>query len=52
MDDVKAINLGQVMSTIVSSGRPNTVLWQAPDSIAFVARGREFRSEFHSDPSD
>jgi len=22
------------------------------DSIAFVARGREFRSEFHSDPSD
>src|SRR5207244_11097131 len=23
-----------------------------PDSIAFVARGREFRSEFHSDPSD
>ena len=52
MDDVKAINLGQVMSTITSSGRPNTVLWQAPDSIAFVARGREFRSEFHSDPSD
>ena len=52
MDDVKAVNLGQVMTTIKSSGRPNTVLWQAPDSIAFVARGRELRSEFHSDPSD
>ena len=52
MDEVKAVNLGQVMATIKNSGRPNTVLWQAPDSIAFVARGREFRSEFHKDPSD
>ncbi len=52
MDEMKAVDLGQVMSTIRASGRPNTVLWQAPDSIAFVARGREFRSEFHSDPSD
>jgi len=48
MDEMKAVDLGQVMSTIRASGRPNTVLWQAPDSIAFVARGREF----HSDPSD
>ena len=52
MDELKAVDLGQVMTTIRNSGRPNTVLWQAPDSIAFVARGREFRSEFHSDPSD
>ena len=52
MDDMKAVDLGQVMSSIRGSGRPNTVLWQAPDSIAFVARGREFRSEFHTDPSD
>ena len=52
MDEMKAVDLGQVMSSIRDSGRPNTVLWQAPDSIAFVARGREFRSEFHSDPSD
>jgi 3-hydroxyanthranilate 3,4-dioxygenase len=46
------VNLGEVMTRIMGSGRPNTVLWQTPDSIAFVARGREFRSEFHSDPSD
>ena len=52
MDEMKAVDLGQIMSTIRGSGRPNTVLWQTPDSIAFVARGREFRSEFHSDPSD
>ena len=52
MDEMRAVDLGQVMSTIRNSARPNTVLWQAPDSIAFVARGREHRSEFHSDPSD
>jgi uncharacterized RmlC-like cupin family protein len=52
MDEMKAVNLGEVMHRVRASGRPNTVLWQAPDSIAFVARGREFRSEFHSDPSD
>ena len=49
---MKAVNLGDVMSSVRASGRPNTVLWQTPDSIAFVARGREFRSEFHEDPSD
>jgi 3-hydroxyanthranilate 3,4-dioxygenase len=52
MDEMTAVNLGQVMTSIKGSGRPNTVLWQHEDSIAFVARGREFRSEFHSDPSD
>ena len=52
MDEMKAVDLRQVMSSIRDAGRPNTVLWQAPDSIAFVARGREFCSEFHTDPSD
>ena len=28
------------------------MLWQEPDSLAFVARGREYRSEFHIDPAD
>jgi 3-hydroxyanthranilate 3,4-dioxygenase len=49
---MKAVNLGEVMSSVRASGRPNTVLWQTADSVAFVARGREFRSEFHEDPSD
>src|SRR2546427_10891508 len=52
MDEMRAVDLGRVMTTIRNSSRPNTVLWQAPDTIAFVARGREHRSEFHSDPSD
>lgn len=49
---MKAVTLGDVMAGVRASGKPNTVLWQTPDSIAFVARGREFRSEFHEDPSD
>lgn len=29
-----------------------SVLWQQPESLVFVARGREYRSEFHINPSD
>ena len=29
-----------------------SVLWQKADSLVFVARGREYRSEFHINPSD
>ncbi len=35
-----------------ASGKRVSVLWQQPESIAFVARGREYRSEFHINPSD
>ena len=28
------------------------MLWQQPDSLVFMARGREYRSEFHINPSD
>ena len=52
MDDLRPVNLRQVMSDIGTGPRPVRVLWQAPDTIAFVARGRMGRSEFHSDPSD
>lgn len=34
------------------SGERVRVLWQEPGSLAFIARGREYRSEFHIDPSD
>src|SRR5258708_26547078 len=33
-------------------GERVSVLWQEPESLAFVARGREYRSEFHINPSD
>ena len=35
-----------------ASGRRVSVLWQHDDTLAFVARGREYRSEFHINPSD
>ena len=29
-----------------------SVLWQQPESLVFIARGRPYRSEFHINPSD
>ncbi len=52
MSDLGAINFGDVMAAIKGSTKPVSILWQTADSVAFVARGREGRSEFHVDPSD
>ena len=32
---------------LAARGERVSVLWQEPESLAFVARGREYRSEFH-----
>lgn len=37
---------------LAESGKRVSVLWQKPDSLVFIARGREYRSEFHINPSD
>ena len=37
---------------LARSGKRVSVLWQHDDILAFVARGREYRSEFHINPSD
>jgi 3-hydroxyanthranilate 3,4-dioxygenase len=52
MSDLEAVDLGQITDGLRTSTRPVKVLWQADDTLAFVARGREHRSEFHSDPVD
>ena len=52
MSELKAVNLDEIAEGIRRSLTPVSILWQAPDTIAFVARGREHRSEFHADPSD
>ena len=52
MNEMTAVNLDQITDGIKASTKPVSILWQQPDSIAFVARGREHRSEFHVDPSD
>jgi len=52
MSDLEAVNLDQITEGVRASARPVRILWQADDTLAFVARGREHRSEFHSDPVD
>ena len=37
---------------LAETGMRVSVLWQSPDSLCFVARGREYRSEFHINPAD
>jgi len=37
---------------LAENGKHVSVLWRTPDSLVFVARGREYRSEFHINPSD
>lgn len=52
MNSMEAVSLDKISDGLKNSVIPVNILWQAPDSIAFVARGRKHRSEFHSDPSD
>jgi 3-hydroxyanthranilate 3,4-dioxygenase len=52
MNELSAVNFHRIMAANKESLKPVSILWQTPDSVAFVARGREGRSEFHVDPSD
>ena len=52
MDELPVIDLAGVQRELALSGRRVKVLWQRPGSLAFVARGREYRSEFHVNASD
>lgn len=52
MSELKAVNLEQIADNIKQGVVPVNILWQAPDTMAFLARGRKYRSEFHVDPSD
>ena len=45
-------DLAAIAQQLANSGERVRVLWQEPESLAFVARGREYRSEFHIDPAD
>ena len=45
-------DLHEISRELAASGERIRALWQQPGSLAFIARGREYRSEFHIDPSD
>ncbi|XUJ35960.1 hypothetical protein ACQ5SK_12145 [Bradyrhizobium japonicum] len=46
------VKLDEVTFELRNTQRRVAVLWQEPESLAFVARGREYRSEFHINESD
>ena len=46
------VDLAKISKELAETGKRVSVLWQQPESLAFVARGREYRSEFHINPSD
>ena len=46
------VDLFKTARALGESGKRVDVLWQETESLAFVARGREYRSEFHINPSD
>ena len=52
MSELKAVNLEAVMKGLERGATPVSTLWQEPDMMAFLAKGRAYRSEFHVDPSD
>ncbi|HLH25920.1 MAG TPA: cupin domain-containing protein [Chloroflexota bacterium] len=52
MSELNVVNLAEITSALSNAPKPVNVLWQEPHSVAFVARGRVGRSEFHIDPSD
>lgn len=52
MFSMPIVNLLAEGRKLAESGRRVSVLWQHDDCLAFVARGREYRSEFHINPSD
>ena len=52
MTEMPIVNLLDVGKELARTGKRVNVLWQEPESLVFVARGREYRSEFHINPSD
>ena len=51
MPDMPNIDLDGIMKHLTETGKRTHQLWLTPDSMAFIARGREYRSEFHINPS-
>jgi len=46
------VELEKISKELAETGKRVNVLWQENDALTFVARGREYRSEFHINPSD
>jgi len=52
MVQMPIVDLFKTARALGESGKRVDVRWQEAESLAFVARGREYRSEFHINPSE
>jgi 3-hydroxyanthranilate 3,4-dioxygenase len=52
MLQMTVVSLADQGRQLAETGKHVRVLWQHPDTLVFVARGRDYRSEFHINPSD
>ncbi len=52
MSQISIVNLADQYRQLTEIGKSMRVQWQESESIAFVARGREHRNEFHINPGD
>src|SRR6185312_15934628 len=52
MFQMPIVNLLEQARRLAKDGERVSVLWQEAGSLVFVARGREYRSEFHINPCD
>ncbi len=52
MSKMPIVSLPETARVLGESGKRVNVLWQHDESLVFMARGREYRSEFHINPSD
>jgi 3-hydroxyanthranilate 3,4-dioxygenase len=52
MFQMPIVDLLERAHQLVQTGKRVSVLWQYADTLVFLARGREYRSEFHINPSD
>jgi 3-hydroxyanthranilate 3,4-dioxygenase len=51
MFDMSTIDMQGLMRHLLETGKRTHQLWLTPESLGFLARGREYRSEFHVNPS-
>jgi len=52
MFSMPIVNLLEQGRKLAETGKRVSVFWQHADTLVFLARGREYRSEFHINPSD
>src|ERR1044071_3825281 len=52
MYQMPIVSLQERVQKLGETGAYVSVLWQQPESLVFVARGRAYRKEFHINPSD